>query len=144
VPGDTNHHVDIFVHDRQTGATGRISVASDGTESDGDSFLSSIQSSISADGRYVAFDSQASNLVPGDTNGRRDVFVHDRQTGNTALISVGLDGAPSNDSSSSPAISADGRYVTFTAEADNLVAGDNNGAMDIFVARNPLFSSLSE
>jgi len=118
----------------------RVSIASDGTEGNASSF----GSSISADGRYVAFDSQASNLVPGDTNGRRDVFVHDRQTGNTALISVGLDGAPSNDSSSSPAISADGRYVTFTAEADNLVAGDNNGAMDIFVARNPLFSSLFE
>lgn len=74
VPDDTTSNYDAFVHDRQTGETTRVSVASDGTQGDGESQLPS----ISADGRYVAFASEASNLVPGDTNGWSDVFVHDR------------------------------------------------------------------
>ena len=129
VPGDTNGKMDVFVHDRQTGQTTRISVASDGTQGNGDSYTPS----ISADGRYVAFESEASNLVPGDTNGRMDVFVHDRQTGQTNRISVTSDGGQGNDRAGLPSISADGRYVVFQSDASNLVPGDTNGRTDVFV-----------
>jgi Tol biopolymer transport system component len=79
--------------------------------------------SISGDGRYVAFGSDASNLVPGDTNNETDVFVYDRQTGETTRVSVASDGAQGDRSSSDPDISADGRYVAFASFADNLVPG---------------------
>ncbi|WP_218110671.1 TolB-like translocation protein [Ostreibacterium oceani] len=129
VAGDTNGTTDIFVHDTQTGATTRVSVDSLGTE--GDSF--STIPSISADGRYVAFNSRATNLVAGDTNGTLDVFVHDTQTGNTTRVSVDSSGVEADGYSSDPSISADGRYVAFTSTATNLVAGDANGNTDIFV-----------
>jgi archaellum component FlaF (FlaF/FlaG flagellin family) len=118
------------VHDRLTGQTTRVSVASDGTEGNGRSWAPS----ISADGRYVAFYSEASNLVPGDTNGRADVFVHDRLTGQTTRVSVASDGTEGNGASEFPRISADGRYVAFISDASNLVPGDTNGTGDIFVA----------
>jgi Tol biopolymer transport system component len=121
VPSDTNGRADVFVHDRVTGETKRVSVASDGTEAN----ASSDQASISADGRYVAYHSGASNLVPGDTNGRADVFVHDRVTGETTRASVSSDGREGNLSSRSPSISADGRFVAFASEAYNLVPGDH-------------------
>jgi Tol biopolymer transport system component len=129
VPGDTNGRMDIFVHDRLTGQTTRVSVASDGTEGNGDSGFPS----ISADGRYVAFASLASNLVPGDTNGTWDVFVHDRLTGQTTRVSVASGGAQGNGDSRFPSISADGRYVAFQSYASNLVPGDTNGVLDVFV-----------
>jgi archaellum component FlaF (FlaF/FlaG flagellin family) len=83
---------------------------------------------LSADGRYVAFASEASNLVPGDTNGYVDVFVRDRAKGTTTRVSVASNGAQGNGFSSAPSISADGRYVTFASYAPNLVAGDKNSA----------------
>jgi PKD repeat protein len=129
VAGDTNGEVDVFVHDRQTGETERVSVASDGTEGN---CLSDIPS-ISSDGRYVAFQSCASNLVPDDTNMAGDVFVHDRQTGQTERVSVANDGSQANGGSGKPSISADGRYVAFVSCAPNLVAGDTNSWPDIFV-----------
>jgi Tol biopolymer transport system component len=129
VPGDTNGKQDIFVHDRLTGQTTRVSVASDGTQGNGDSDFAS----ISADGRYVAFSSLASNLVAGDTNGTWDVFVHDRLTGQTTRVSVASDGTQGNEDSIGVEISADGRYVAFTSLASNLVAGDTNGTWDVFV-----------
>ncbi len=129
VSGDTNEVADIFVHDRQTGQTTRVSVASDGTQGNG----RSINSSISADGRYVAFASEASNLVNGDSNGQSDIFVHDRQLGQTTRISVASNGAQGNSYSDSPSLSADGRYVAFWSLASNLVSGDTNGWYDIFV-----------
>jgi Tol biopolymer transport system component len=129
VPGDTNGTWDVFVHDGVTGQTARTSVSSDGAQAN----ERSGSSSISADGRYVAFYSCASNLVPGDTNGWTDIFVHDRVTGETALISVSSDGAQANGDSWSPSISADGRYVAFPSWATNLVPGDTNGREDIFV-----------
>jgi hypothetical protein len=137
VPGDTNGTLDVFVKDRATGQTSRVSVASDGTQANDGSYYPS----ISADGRLVAFLSSASNLVPGDTNtcgsvipgSCADIFVHDRQTGTTTRVSVASDGAQSNGISESPAISADGRFVSFESFATNLVAGDTNGAFDIFV-----------
>ena len=77
VAADTNAMQDVFVHDRDTGATTRVSVASEGTQGNGGSWISS----ISADGRYVAFYGGASKLVPDDTKAKEDLFVHDRQTG---------------------------------------------------------------
>jgi Tol biopolymer transport system component len=127
--GDTNGVEDIFVRDRQTGTTERVSVSSAGTQGNG----ASSSPSISADGRYVAFYSLASNLVSGDTNGTFDIFVRDRQTGTTELVSVSSSGVQGNSASSSPSISADGRYVAFYSPASNLVSGDTNGSADIFV-----------
>jgi Tol biopolymer transport system component len=129
VGGDINSAEDVFVHDRQTGQTTRVSVASDGTQGNG----SSEYPSISADGRYVAFDSVASNLVGGDTNGAEDIFVHDRQTGETTRVSVVSDGSEGNEGSVVSSISADGRYVAFTSYASNLVGGDTNSTYDVFV-----------
>jgi Tol biopolymer transport system component len=138
VPGDTNlcgfpshtyNCADVFVHDRQTGITERVSVDSAGNQGNDSSWTSV----ISADGRYVAFYSWASNLAPADTNGADDVFVHDRQTGLTERVSVDSSGGQGNDNSSAPAINADGRYVAFKSWASNLVPGDSNGSDDIFV-----------
>jgi subtilisin family serine protease/Tol biopolymer transport system component len=133
VPGDTNNWQDVFVHDRETGVTERVSVASDGTE--GNAGSTSTPPVISADGRYVAFASNASNLVPDDTNSTQDVFVHDRETGTTERVSVASDGTqtPQFFSSSNPAISGDGRLVAFQSSASNLVTDDTNDTADIFV-----------
>jgi Tol biopolymer transport system component len=115
---------DVYVRDMQAGMTKRVSVATDGTESDG----FSTAPSLSVDGRFVAFDSDATNLVGGDTNARRDVFVHEISTGITERVSIGRDTSgqvvEGDANSSSPSISADGRYVAFTSGATNLVAGD--------------------
>jgi Tol biopolymer transport system component len=129
VVGDTNGVCDVFVHDRQTGETTRVSVASDGTQGDSDSWLPT----ISADGRFVAFECVATNLVVGDTNGTEDIFVHDRTTGETTRVSVASDGAQANWNSYEPAISAAGRYVTFGSRATNLVPDDTNGCDDTFL-----------
>src|SRR5229473_1141645 len=109
--------------------TERVSVASDGTEGND----ASLGSALSADGRFVAFDSAASDLVAADTNGVSDVFVHDRQTGATERVSVDSAGTQANGSSFGGALSADGRFVAFTSAAPDLVAGDTNGAADVFV-----------
>jgi Tol biopolymer transport system component len=130
VPGDANGRFDVFVHDRVTGTTTHVSVGSDGTQGNGDS----LRPFISADGRYVAFDSTASNLVAGDTNGVQDIFVHDRVTGTTTHVSVASDGTQGNDDSVGPSLSGDGRFVAFLSWASNLVPGDTNGAVDVFVA----------
>lgn len=124
VPGDTNNKPDVFVHDRVTHTTTRVSVTSDGAQGNGYSFASA----ISADGRFVAFESD--NLIPGEGGG---VFVHDRVTRETTLVSVASDGTPGNGSSFTLSLSADGRLVAFYSEATNLVPGDTNGAYDIFV-----------
>jgi hypothetical protein len=129
VAGDTNGFTDVFVHDRLTDITERVSVASDGTEGNHQSLVPA----ISADGRFVAFESFADDLVAGDTNGFTDVFVHDRLTGITERVSVASDGTEGNGASISAAISADGRFVAFQSHADNLVAGDTNGTVDVFV-----------
>jgi Tol biopolymer transport system component len=135
VPGDTNGGWDVFVHDRQTRATERVSV--DSTGSQGNNTTSAIWNSyrpaISADGRFVAFPSDATNLVPGDTNGRLDVFVHDRQTRTTERVSMDSAGNPGNRDSIQPSISADGRFVAFGSDATNLVSGDTNWWADVFV-----------
>lgn len=135
VNGDTNGTEDIFVHDQQSGQTTRVSVASDGTQANDSvyGYLNDLPVRISADGRYVAFGSRASNLVAADTNGAGDIFVHDRQTGQTTRVSIASDGTQGNDHSGSPSISADGRYVAFLSSASNLVSSDTNGKVDVFV-----------
>lgn len=129
VPDDENSTYDVFVHDRETGETSRVSLAEDGTEGDGESTAPV----LSDDGRYVAFQSWASNLVPDDTNGQQDVFVRDLQTGQVGRVSVASDGSEANGYSEAPSISADGRFVAFDSYASNLVAGDSNALLDVFV-----------
>ncbi|MBR1231965.1 Calx-beta domain-containing protein [Bradyrhizobium sp. AUGA SZCCT0182] len=129
VDGDTNGINDVFVFDRETGTTERVSVSSTGEQGNNASF----SPNISADGRYVTYFSLASNLVDGDTNGNYDVFVFDRETGTNERISVSSTGEQGNGTSFSPDISADGRYVTYYSDASNLVDGDTNGTNDIFV-----------
>jgi hypothetical protein len=107
----------------------RVSVDSNGAQGNGLSAFAS----LSADGRYVVFFSDATNLVVGDTNGVRDIFVHDWQSGTTERVNVSTGGAQANQVSSYGAISADGRVVAFASSASNLVAGDTNATGDVFV-----------
>lgn len=114
-------------------STARVSVHFNGTEANGASF----ESSISADGTRVAFDSLASNLVAGDANEGFDVFVHDRATGQTERASVDSNGAEANFDSVEPSISADGNTVAFASDATNLVADDTNALAEVFVRPGP-------
>ena len=125
VPGDTNGLNDVFIRDLVEGTTRRVSVSNGGAQANEDSSLPSIS------GRHVAFQSDASNLVAGDTNGIRDVFVRDLINGTTIRVSVSNTGAQSNQSSDDPAIG--GNTVAFTSRATNLVPGDTNSASDVFV-----------
>jgi Tol biopolymer transport system component len=132
VSGDTNNTGDVFVRDLLAGTTARVSLGAGGAQSNG----ASMQPSISNDGRYVAFNSVASNLVTGDTNLRIDTFRRDVVAGATIRVSVTNAGAQANNTTlieDAPSISADGRYVVFRSNATNLVAGDTNGSPDIFI-----------
>ena len=129
VRGDTNFVDDVFVRDLLTNATTRVSVGNNGAQGNGNS----TDPSISADGRYVAFVSDASNLVDGDTNCSSDVFVRDRQANTTTGVSIDSSGNQGQGRSYAPAISADGRYVAFVSDASNLVDDDTNGVSDVFV-----------
>lgn len=129
VPEDTNDAFDIYLRDRQAGTTERVSVSSAGEQGDEDS----LDQALSADGRVVAFSSEATNLVEGDTNGERDVFVHDRRgPGRTVRVSVASDGTQGFDAgfatTSRPDISGNGRYVCFMSGFTQLVPGDSNDA----------------
>ena len=140
VAGDTNLSLDVFVHDRQTGLTERVSVGPGGIEGDNASLSSGSGLDISADGRYVVFGSAASNLDPTDTNTTRDVFLHDRDTGETRLVSLAENGTLGDAYSDEPAISDDGRVIAFDSDATTLIMGDTNQARDVFVverAREP-------
>jgi hypothetical protein len=137
-----NGAFDVFVRDLQNGTTEAVSVDSSGAQGDGDCSFPS----ISGDGRYVAFESWATNFVPGDTNGTLDVFVRDRQLATTERVSVGPAGAQGNGESGHASISADGRCVAFHSYAQTLVPGDTNGFFDVFVRdRNATsFTSLCD
>ena len=128
VPGDTNRARDVFVYDRQTGQTTRVSVASDGSQANGESFAPA----VSGDGRYVVFSSSATNLVPGDTNNADDIYLRDRVANTTTRISMTESGAEPNAGSSAPAISANGNVVAYESDASNIVRGDSNGERDVF------------
>lgn len=127
--GDTNDTFDVYVHDRQTGVTDRVSVDDSGSQSDGASF----RPSLSADGRYVAYHSDGSNLVSGDTNGASDVILYDRRSGATRRVSVAGGGGEGNGDSERPALSGSGRLVIFESDATNLVSGDSNQFTDVFL-----------
>ncbi len=129
IAGDTNGVTDVFVHDRASGTTERVSVATSGTQG----ALDSYKPTISADGQVVAFFSQATTFASGDTNNAPDIFVHERATGLTTCVSVDSAGGLADGASDAPSISADGKVVAFESDATNLVAGDSNGTTDIFV-----------
>jgi Tol biopolymer transport system component len=145
VAGDTNSASDVFVHDLATGITTRASVGTGGTQASGPSGAFR-DPGLSFDGRFVAFSSEATDLVAGDTNALPDVFVHDRATSTTTRVSVSSTGAQGN-APSAPSmpvsISGDGRVVAFDSGASNLVPGDTNNTYDIFVHEEPpLFASF--
>jgi Tol biopolymer transport system component len=129
VPGDVNGFSDIFVRDRQTGTTELLHVAIGGTQGNEQMYVPV----ISADGSAVAFQTAATNLVAGDTNGVFDIFVYDRTAAMTTLVSVNMSGLSANAPSYSPAISGDGRYVAFTTVASDIVPNDTNNLTDVFV-----------
>jgi hypothetical protein len=130
VPNDTNRTSDVFVRDRMAGTTSRVSVSSDGEEAESPG---SSSAAISADGRFVTFLSYDSNLVPNDTNRAPDIFVHDRTTGRTKRVSISSDGNQMDAGAWDPAISADGRFVTFMSLDPNVVPNDTNGTPDVFI-----------
>lgn len=131
VPGDTNGAWDVFIRDRQAGTTERVSVASDGTQGNGNSFIQS--NALSPDGRYVVFWSDAPNLVPNDTNGMRDVFLHDRVAASTTRVSVDSDGNEVAGHSDWPAVNDNGQFIAFASQAPGLVPEDTNNIWDVFL-----------
>ncbi|MFO1047302.1 MAG: hypothetical protein U1E52_05305 [Geminicoccaceae bacterium] len=128
VANDTNGAADLFLRDRKTGSLRRVSLGQRGQGNAG-----SNAGGISDNGRYVVFASSADDLVPGDTNDATDIFLRDLSAGVTRRVSVGQGGVQGNGASGSPQITPDGRLVSFVSEADNLVRGDRNAAMDIFL-----------
>lgn len=129
VPGDTNGQCDLFLRDLTTGAIERISVDSAGGQGDGPS---TGVAGITSDRSLVAFSSYATNLVAADTNGKSDLFVHDRRSGVTTRVSLGQGGVEP-DANSWGALSADGSKVLLNTDADNMVAGDGNAYFDVFL-----------
>jgi Tol biopolymer transport system component len=119
----------VFLRDRSSGTTERISVSTSGTEGDG----ASSDPALSADGRWVVFQSAATNLVAGDTNGKIDVFLRDRGTGTTSRVSISTGGFEGDGDSTHPDISADGRFIVWQSNATNLIASDSNAKLDVFV-----------
>ena len=129
VPGDANSRDDIFLRDRLAGTTVLVSVAFGGGSGDDDS----IAPSVSSNGKYVAFQSDATDLVPGDTNLVADVFLRDLQSGTTELVSLADDESPSAFGGMAPSISDDGRFVAFESYSTNLVSGGPSGGLHIYV-----------
>jgi len=129
VAEDTNGDWDIFRRDRVKGTTGKVTVALSGDPA----FGGGLNASVSANGRYVAFQSNASTHVEGDLNGQSDVFVRDLKKGVTTRVSVDSSGVEADGPSHNPRLSANGRYVVFQSAAENLVAEDGNEKIDIFL-----------
>jgi hypothetical protein len=136
VPQDENEYPDVFLHNKKTGSTRRMSVDSSGGEADEGSPASGDYAlAMSSDGRFVAFESGAGDLVNSDDGSSYDIFVHNRKTGTTRRVSVGMNGAePDGDSYLNVDISADGEFIAFQSDAANLVPNDNNTKSDVFVA----------
>lgn len=129
VPNDTNGVADVFIRDRELGTTRRVSVGSGGQQGDG----ATRGCDVSDDGRFVAFTSSASNLVAGDTNGVRDVFLRDLDLGTTTLVSGPGPTVVGDGISEHPSISGDGAMVVYSSIATNLVPGDSNQRVDVFL-----------
>ena len=130
VMGDTNGRRDVFVYNRDTGTTTRVSVRSNGAQAVNGS---SRDADLSDNGRFVVFDSAATGLIPKDTNGTRDIFIHDLGNGKTQRVSVSSSGKQAKGNSTNPTVSANGRIVAFESKARDLVPGDTNGGSDVFV-----------
>jgi len=128
VANDNNGYPDLFLYDRTSDALSIVSINSSGQLAD----LGAIRGSISADGRFIVFSSRSTNLVSGSTNIHLDLFVHNRETGQTKLITRNTNGGRTNGSSINPSISADGRFVAFQSQASDLVTLDQNSEYDIF------------
>ena len=126
---DANKKTDVYLHDRDTSETSRVSIGPGGVEGNGGSF----SPTMSADGRLISYWSNASDLVSNDTNKAGDVFVFDRSDGSTVRLSVGPEDVQGDGMSSDPSMSPDGRYVAFWSGAANLVPDDSNGKRDIFL-----------
>ncbi|MEM9379917.1 MAG: hypothetical protein AAGB93_08185 [Planctomycetota bacterium] len=131
VAGDTNGQQDVFVRDRQAGTTTRCSVGDAGQQGNG----RCENVTVSNDGRFVAYASRSTNLVPGDANGTWDIYLWDATTGTSSLVSRGMGGSTGNDESYWPSMDEDGDRIVFESEATDLVPGDTNGFQDIFVYR---------
>jgi 6-phosphogluconolactonase (cycloisomerase 2 family)/glutamine cyclotransferase len=129
VIGDTNAAADVFLLDRQTGTTQRVSVKSDGTQGNG----SSDHLSLSDDGRFIAFQSNATNLTSDNVTGLKQIFLKDMLSGSITLVSKPFDGTSPNGQALFPTISGNGRYISYYSDASNLIGGDTNGVPDVFV-----------
>lgn len=129
VGNDTNGRRDIFLRDRTTNKTTRISLGLNGAQANGHSS----HPAISATGRYIAFRSEANNLVEGDTNNFADIFVYDREEDTITRVNVSREGEQANSNAEMPGITSNGRFVSFQSTAKNMVAGDVNNTADIFV-----------
>ena len=129
VPGDNNNSSDIFLHDRETHSTTRVSLSNGGQQAD----RASVTPVISSDGNVVAFISEATNIIPGGTNAIPKIFTYDIPSGTSELISVTTAGASPTAWSYAPSINADGSIVAFESDADDLVSNDNNFTKDVFV-----------
>ncbi|MEW6742160.1 MAG: calcium-binding protein [Planctomycetota bacterium] len=138
VPDDTNAVADIFVHDTYFRYNERVSVASDGTEAN----AQSSRPAISANGRFVVFQSAADNLVPDGADPAGGVFMHDRNTHTTSRVAVSSTGEPANGWSAFASVSRDGRFVAFMSTASNLVPDDTNGTRDVFVRDTVLGTTM--
>jgi flagellin-like hook-associated protein FlgL len=130
VAGDTNTVTDIFLKDTLTGELTRMSTDASGAQSAGGDSSTPF---LSPDGRFLLFYSQAANLVPGDTNGEFDIFLKDLKNGSIVRLSTDAAGVEGADASLLPAFSSDGRYVHFVSASSNLVSGDTNGNVDLFL-----------
>jgi Tol biopolymer transport system component len=141
VPHDTNGLEDIFLRNTRTHKTSRVSVSSTGAQANGESTVTDNTTAVSQNGRYVVFQSLASNLVSSDSNGAEDIFIRDRKARTTRRLSVGPANTQANAPSYNAVVSASGRFVIFTSEASNLILGDGNGTSDIFVRDRKLHTT---
>jgi len=128
-PNHVGTTTDTFIHDRVTGVTQLLSVSSSGVQANSPSY----STALSSDGRFAAFSSSADNLTPAHDNLASDVFVRDLLLGSNSLATASTFGGLGNGNSYTPSLSGDGRFVVFSSDADNLVAGDTNNRYDVFV-----------
>ncbi len=129
VPNDVNGYVDVYLRDLLLQQTTLVSRTASGASAKG----TSTEAAISGDGNLIAFTSDADNLVVGDTNSASDIFLRDVAAQTTILVSKNSAGIQGDRDSTQPSLTPDGRFVTFSSKAQNLVAGDLNGFTDIFV-----------